>query len=98
MSAQALLKAEVESFWISLRFNKVYLTAKTLNHCIADNQVVEEKSRKVSLILTNPSSEDLQHIYKNANSLVFIVDSNFDQIVDKNGYVLNRFQIIRIEG
>ena len=97
MSEQAILTAEVESLWLSFKFNKVYLTAKTLNHCVADNHVVEEKFRKVSLIFANPTAEDLQFILTSSNNIAFVIDTGSQQIVDKNGYVLNRYRIQNIK-
>ena len=98
MSDLIVLAVEIESFWLSLKYNKLYITAKTLEHCIAENKVLEEKNRKLSLVFTNPTTTDLHRIIEiGLDKINFIINSEKTQIVDKNGYVLNRYQIESIQ-
>ena len=93
MSEHVLITAEVESFWLSLKFQKLYITAKTLDHCITDNQVVEEKGRKVSLVFATSAISDIRYILENGGKVVFEADKYCEQVVDKHGYVLNRYHV-----
>ena len=95
MSSEALLKCEIESVWISFKFLKLYITAKTADHCIVDNTIIEEKYRKVSLVYGLQEADNLSEIFDRDTTFIkFTVNRESTEYVDRNGYVLNRYQVL----
>ena len=97
MSEQIFLTVEIDSLWLSLKYHKIYITAKTLDHCITDNQVIEEKNRKISLVFANAALTDVQYILSNGGKITFEAERYCEQVVDKNGYVLNRYHVLGLQ-
>ena len=97
MATQIFLVCEVESAWVSLKFSRIYITAKTLEHTIADNRIIEEKGRKISIVYNLKSDTELRTILDLNNPIVtFETDGQQSNFVDRNGYVLNRYQAITL--
>ena len=97
MATQISLTCEVESVWVSFKFSRIYITAKTTEHVIADNRIFEEKDRKISIVYNLKSDTELTAIInRKSPNLKFEVDANHTNFVDRNGYVLKRYQALSL--
>ena len=97
MATQISLTCEVESVWVSFKFSRIYITAKTTEHVIAENRIFEEKDRKISIVYNLKSDTELTAIInRNSPNLKFEVDAKHTNFVDRNGYVLKRYQALSL--
>ena len=88
-----IIDIAAESYWVNLKYKKIYFTGLTCNHTIFNNTLVEEANRRVSIVVNIEDCNKID-IEKIPLKLSFEINPHSTKL-NKDGYVINRFQAIR---
>ena len=106
--SQVTLELNLESYFFSRGYKSIYFSGKLINNIIFDNEIIEEKSARVKVILKSENLHSILQILhqnilaKNCSKFVWPVKFQVDitsitKPLNKDGVRISTFQALKCE-